>query len=100
MITCSVCNDAPYKKGKKEPRKVVWYFPLIPCLQQYFADYKEAKLMRWHAERKNGVLKDPKRCEKVVLTHPSDTSQWKALDDVDASFAADPRNLKLGVSTD
>ena len=46
------------------------------------------------------MLKDPKQCEKVVLTHPSDASQWKALDDEDASFAADPRNLKLGVSTD
>lgn len=100
MITCPVCNAARYKKGKKEPRKVVWYFPLIPRLQRYFADYKEAKLMRWHADRKNVVLKDPKRCEKAVLTHPSDASQWRALDGVDASFAADPRNLKLGVSTD
>src|SRR5664279_4668794 len=72
--TCPVCNAARYKKGKNAPRKVVWYFPLIPCLQWYFADYKEAKLMRWHAERKETVLKDPKRNEKVLLTHPSDAS--------------------------
>jgi hypothetical protein len=29
--TCPVCNAARYKKkGEKVPRKVVWYFPLIP----------------------------------------------------------------------
>src|SRR4051812_27854760 len=50
--------------------------------------------------QKNVVLKDPKRCEKAVLTHPSDASQWRALDGVDASFATDLRNLKLGVITD
>ena len=44
--TCPVCKAARYKKGKKAPRKVVWYFPLIPRLQRYFADRKEAELMR------------------------------------------------------
>src|SRR3954464_8102097 len=50
--TCPVCGVSRYKKGKKAPRKVVWYFPITPRLQRYFADPKEAKLMRWHAERK------------------------------------------------
>ena len=76
--TCPVCKAARYKKGKKAPRKVVWYFPLIPRLQRYFADRKEAELMRWHAERRKKILKDPKRNEEVNLTHPSDASQWKA----------------------
>lgn len=98
--TCPVCDAARYKKGKKAPRKVVWYFPLIPRLQRYFADRKEAELMRWHAERRNKILKDPKRNEEVNLTHPSDACQWKAIDDEFPSFGAEPRNIRLGASTD
>src|SRR3954468_17358119 len=33
--TCSVCGVSRYKRGKKVPRKVVWYFPIIPR-QRYF----------------------------------------------------------------
>ena len=87
--TCPVCNAARYKKGtKKAPRKVVWYFPLIPRLQRYFLDPKEAKLMRWHADRKKALLKDPNRMDKAILTHPSDATQWKALDNYDRNFGA------------
>jgi hypothetical protein len=99
-IICPVCKAARFKKGsKKNPRKVVWYFPLVPRLQRYFADPKEAKLMRWHAERKEAVLNDRQRTE-VLLTHPSDATQWKALDRFDRNFGRDARNIRLGVSTD
>ncbi|KAK1652083.1 hypothetical protein QYE76_069888 [Lolium multiflorum] len=98
---CPVCEAERYKKGKKKaPRKVVWYFPLAPRLQRFYADRKEAKLMRWHAERKEAVLNDEERIEHPVLTHPSDASQWKALDNEFGSFGADPRNIRLGASTD
>ena len=97
---CLVCDADRYKKGKKAPRKVVWYFPLIPRLQRYFADRKEAKLMHWHAERKEAVLNDLERIENPVLTHPSDASQWKALDDEYEDFGKDARNIRLGASTD
>jgi hypothetical protein len=50
--TCLVCDTPRYKRGKKAPQKVVWYFPITPRLQWYFMDFKEAKLMRWHTERK------------------------------------------------
>ncbi|KAK1664339.1 hypothetical protein QYE76_052498 [Lolium multiflorum] len=86
---CPVCEAERYKKGKKKaPRKVVWYFP--PPAQRFYADRKEAKLMRWHAERKEAVLNDEERIEHPVLTHPSDASQWKALDNEFGSFGADP----------
>ncbi|KAK1663854.1 hypothetical protein QYE76_052013 [Lolium multiflorum] len=98
---CPVCDAERYKKGKKKaPRKVVWYFPLAPRLQRFYADRKEAKLMRWHAERKEAVLNDEDRIEHPVLTHPSDASQWKALDNEFGSFGAEPRNIRLGASTD
>jgi len=91
---CPVCNAERYKTGKKSPRKVVWYFPLIPRLQRYYVDPKEAKHMRWHAERsKPDDGDDPK------LRHPADASQWRALDCEYQDFAAEPRNIRLGVST-
>jgi hypothetical protein len=71
--TCPVCKASRYKRGsKKAPRKVVWYFPLTPRLQRYFADPKEAELMRWHAERKR--LEDEDSEKEQMLRHPSDAS--------------------------
>ena len=94
---CPKCNASRYKKdGKtKTPQKVVWYFPLIPRLQRYFVDRKEAELMRWHKDRKK-----PDDGDDPKLRHPADASQWRALKGEDADFAADPRNIVLGVSTD
>ena len=98
--TCPVCKTSRYKRGtKKAPRKVVWYFPLTPRLQRYFADPKEAQLMRWHAERKRPEDDDPEKEE--MLRHPSDACQWKALDlQYYQHFGKESRNLRLGVSTD
>jgi hypothetical protein len=79
----------------------MWYFPLRHRLQRYFANPKEAKLMLWHADRKAAVLLDPKQVEEPVLTHPSDASQWRALDEeYYEEFGRDPRNIRLGASTD
>jgi hypothetical protein len=32
--------------------------------------------------------------------HPSDGDAWKALDMFDPDFAADPRNVRIGLTTD
>src|SRR4051812_16658214 len=65
-----------------------------------FRGPKEAKLIRWHAERKNpeDVDDDPEKDD--LLTHPPDASQWKALDLEFPEFGGDPRNIRLGASTD
>jgi hypothetical protein len=98
ITTCPVCGQGRYKIGnKKVPQKVVWYFPITPRLQQYFVDPKEAKLMRWHADRKK-TKDDPHKGK--ILTHPLDASQWNALDIDFHEFEADPRNIRLGMSTD
>ena len=74
---------------------MVWYFPLTPRLQRYFADPKEAELMRWHAERKRPEDEAPEKEE--MLIHPSDARQWKALDlEYYQQFGKEPRNLRLG----
>ena len=101
--TCSECDQSWYKRGKKEPRKVVWYFLITPRLQRYFIDAKEAKLMHWHAERKKPDDDEEKVVdldEDVMLTHPSDASQWKALDLEFPFFGGNPWNIRLGISTD
>jgi hypothetical protein len=81
--------------------EVVWYFLLIPYLQWYFADPKEARLMWWHMKRKEARLKHDKKLNaNVVLSHPSEASQWKAIDTEYPNFGEDPRNIRLGASTD
>ena len=59
LDSCPVCNACRYKiprddpgdvEGmrfkKRVPAKVMWYFPLIPCLKHLFMNEMNAKLMR------------------------------------------------------
>jgi hypothetical protein len=48
--------------------------------------------MRWHKE---GVRENDE-----LIVHPSDGDAWKALDTFDPDFAADPRNVRIGLVTD
>ena len=63
LNSCSVCNACRYKIPRDDPgdiegmrvkkrvsAKVMWYFPLIPCLKHYFMNKTNAKLMSWHKE--------------------------------------------------
>src|SRR6185312_11180395 len=56
---------------KRVPAKVMWYFPLIPCLKRLFLNKMNAKLMRWHKEE---------RKLDNMLRHPADGSQWRKVD--------------------
>jgi hypothetical protein len=57
------------------------------------ADGKEAKIMHWHNERMTDS-------NDGVLRHPADGTQWKTLDSEYPDFGSEPRNLRLGMSTD
>jgi hypothetical protein len=48
--------------------------------------------MRWH--------KEAVRDNDDLIVHPSDGDAWKALDTFDLDFAADPRNVRIGLATD
>jgi hypothetical protein len=48
--------------------------------------------MRWHKE---GVRENDQ-----VMVHPSDSEEWKALDDFDPDSARDARNVCIGLATD
>ena len=81
---CPVCGVTLYKKRKKAPQKVVWYFPITPRLQRYFADPKVAKLLRRHADREEKKREDDANDPEInkkdkMLSHPKDASQWQAL---------------------
>ncbi|XP_056686007.1 uncharacterized protein [Spinacia oleracea] len=110
--SCPICEESRWKEGSGEfddsvtflesqgtsqrlpriTRLVLRHFPLVPRLQRLFMSSKIAKHMRWH--------KDRKRVDKDILRHPSDSKAWEKLDDSFPDFAADPRNVRLGLSTD
>ena len=78
-------------KTKRVLAKVMWYFPIIPCLKCLFRNKANAKLMRWHKEE---------RKEDHMLRHLSDGSQWRKIDRAFPDFAKDARNIRFGLSTD
>ncbi|XP_004305751.1 PREDICTED: uncharacterized protein LOC101310148 [Fragaria vesca subsp. vesca] len=93
---CPVCKESRYKpspssKGKNVPWKVLRYFPLIPRLKRLYMSSRTAKKMRWHGR---------KRTDDDTLRHPADGEAWKSFDRLFPDFAADFRNVRLGLATD
>ena len=70
---------------------MLWYLPVIPRLKRLFANPKEARLLRWNSKERK---KDGK------LRHPADSAQWRNFDRSFEEFGAEPRNIRLGLSTD
>jgi hypothetical protein len=50
--------------------------------------------MRWHKKGKRDS-EDPD-----IMSHPTDTEAWEAMDHFDPEFAKDPRSVHFGLSTD
>ncbi|GJZ67548.1 hypothetical protein Tco_0630788, partial [Tanacetum coccineum] len=95
---CYRCDHARYKpkeqgslNGKDISYKYMHYLPLIPRLQRLYMSKETAQHMTWHHEHKR---------EPGVLSHPSDGEAWKKFDQIHAPFAAEPRNVRLGLCTD
>ncbi|KAL6585868.1 hypothetical protein OROMI_002512 [Orobanche minor] len=99
LQSCSVCGLSRYKsprrgsaKHKKNmPHKQLRYMPLIPRLQCLYASKVCSEAMRWHKE-------SPR--EEGVMTHPLDGEAWKNFDATYIEFAADARNIRLGICSD
>jgi hypothetical protein len=73
-------------------QKQLRYFPITPHLKRLFISKKTVRHVRWHKE---GI------CENDgAMGHPSDGDAWKVLDRLDANFASDARNVRLGLDTD
>ena len=67
------------------------YLPLIPRLRRLYASKRTVVHMRWHYEHCQ---------ESGVLRHPSDGLAWKHFDQKYPNFAAEPRNIRLGLCAD
>ncbi|GJR89677.1 hypothetical protein Tco_0213688 [Tanacetum coccineum] len=93
---CPVCNTSRWKDsntpGKKVPKKVLRYFPIIPRLQRLYKSSHTAKDMIWHA---TGKCTEPGK-----MQHPVDGGAWKKFDTKYPNFAKEPRNVRLGLAAD
>nr|GEV46199.1 hypothetical protein [Tanacetum cinerariifolium] len=77
--------------GKKIPKKVLCYFPIIPRLQRLYKSSHTSKEMIWHATGK---------CTKPgKMQHPVDGRAWKNFDTKYQDFSNEPRNDRKGVVT-
>ncbi|XP_054817658.1 uncharacterized protein LOC129317338 [Prosopis cineraria] len=95
---CLVCGHDRFKSRKRDngsnkdiPYKVLRYFPLTPRLQRLYMSSKTAEHMVWHHKT---------RREPGVMCHPCDGEAWKHFDQCYPSFALEPRNVRLGLSSD
>ncbi|XP_057437002.1 uncharacterized protein LOC130729311 isoform X1 [Lotus japonicus] len=102
---CKVCNTSRWKipkkngsvgvyfllKRRKQPAKILRYFPLIPRLKRLFMSSKTAQSMIWHAKENNN---------DGMIRHPRDSEAWKQFGLSHPEFARDPRNVRLGLASD
>ncbi|XP_060213001.1 uncharacterized protein LOC132640428 [Lycium barbarum] len=102
LDSCKVCGasrwkiekhsgEAKNRKGKKIASKTLRYFPLKPRLQRLFMSTKTSSLMTWHHDE---------RVDDGIMRHPADSMAWKSFDELHPSFAAEPRNVRLGLPSD
>nr|GEZ33431.1 hypothetical protein [Tanacetum cinerariifolium] len=93
---CPVSNTSRWKDsntpGKKVPKKVLRYFPIIHRLQRLYKSSHTAKEMTWHA---TGKCMEPDK-----MQHPVDGKAWNDFDTKYSDFAVEPRNVRLGLAAD
>ncbi|KAL0541170.1 hypothetical protein IC582_021209 [Cucumis melo] len=82
-------NSTKEKSGVAS--KQMWYFQIVPRFIRMFKNLENAKNLRWHAmdRRVDGILR-----------HPADTPSCRLIDHIWPTFGSEPRNLRLGLSTD
>ncbi|XP_013645445.1 uncharacterized protein LOC106350049 [Brassica napus] len=98
LDNCLKCNASRWKINMRTgdvkkgiPQKVLRYFPIIPRLKRMFRSEKMAKDLRWHCSNKSTDGKS---------RHLVDSVTWDQMNDKYPLFAAEERNLRLGLSTD
>jgi hypothetical protein len=100
LTQCPECGVSRYKRrndgGDEDkrhgaPRKVVWYFPIVPRLKRLFATAKDAQLLSWHKEG---------RKIDGYLRHPGDAIQWRLIDSKYHFLKDEPRHIRFAMSTD
>jgi hypothetical protein len=95
LDNCPKCNASRWRDadGKKRiPEKVLRHFPLTKRLQRMFVSKKGSEEVQWHKVKRQPVDNE--------LSHPADGDAWKDFDSKYPTFAADARNIRLGIATD
>ncbi|KAK9158064.1 hypothetical protein Scep_004638 [Stephania cephalantha] len=99
LTSCKFCGKSRYvahrrgrgRNTKNRPCKRMYYFPLGPRLQRLYASESTAKHMRWHGDHSS---------PEDVMQHCSDSIAWRHFNDVNKDFAAEVRNVRLGLCID
>ncbi|KAK5845753.1 hypothetical protein PVK06_001969 [Gossypium arboreum] len=86
-----VNEDEYWPQSRRNPNKILRYFPLIPRLQRLFMSSKTVEFMTWHHDQ---------RTDNGLLRHPADSFAWKSFDNKFPSLASDPRSVRLGLASD
>jgi hypothetical protein len=61
-------DDDNCNRRKGGPKKVFWYFSIIPHLKHWFANKKKSELLRWHKEKHKQDVR--------MIRQPTDATQW------------------------
>jgi hypothetical protein len=63
-------DDGNYNKNRRKcgPKKMFWYFSIIPRLKNWVANKEESELLRWHKEKH--------KQDAGIIRHPADATQW------------------------
>ena len=100
LNNCKFCAHPCYKRahygsGKRRkintPYKKMYYFSLKDRLKRLYASNATGEDMRWHTEHE---------VEDGVMIHCSNSLAWKHFDHTYLDFAAEIRNVLLGVCID
>ena len=99
LSKCRICGTPRYKRirtkentgGKRSkgpPSKMLWYLPIVPRLRRLFANAKDARLLRWHAEERKMDGK---------IRHVADSPQWRNIDRIFEEFGTEREMLGWGL---
>ncbi|XP_074327242.1 uncharacterized protein LOC141665158 [Apium graveolens] len=99
MTKCTVYGHDQFRPNKERVTtkkstilfKILRYFPLTDLLKRLYMSSRTAEHMSWHAK---SSTKDGE------LNHPADGKAWKYFDLAHLEFELEPRNVRLGLSTD
>ncbi|KAG7536624.1 MFS transporter superfamily [Arabidopsis suecica] len=96
--SCPRCSASRWERDKHTgeekkgiPAKVLRYFPIKDRFRRMFRSKKMAEDLRWHFNNAS---------EDGTMRHPVDSLAWAQVNNKWPEFAAERRNLRLGLSTD
>ena len=97
-LRCPKCGGRRYKDKARRlfPLKVLRHFPIIPRLQRMYQSPAISKLMLLHAKNRSN-----REGGDWLVRHPCDSKAWQHFhENVDPSFAEDPRHVHFALAAD